>query len=83
MAYFSLNNGLGDHWYSPDDITNLWDSSREGETLGKCILSYWDAIVQRMDDDTREAVSDDLAPCTECEFLAEYLRRAPEDLILG
>lgn len=42
-----------------------------------------DEIASWMHDETREAVHADLAPCTEEEFLAEYLRRAPYDLIIG
>ena len=36
---------------------------------------HWDAIVSLMDDDIREAIHADLAPCTEEEFLAEYAKR--------
>jgi len=43
----------------------------------------WDAITAVMDDETREAVSEELAPCTEEEFLARYLEIAKEDLIIG
>lgn len=43
----------------------------------------WDAIVNLMDDDTREQVAYDLAPCTNEEFLARYLELAPADLIVG
>jgi len=42
-----------------------------------------DVIVNCMDDDTREAVHAELAPCTEVEFLAAYLERATDDLIIG
>ena len=42
-----------------------------------------DVIVNHMDDDTREAVHAELAPCTEVEFLAAYLERATDDLIIG
>ena len=45
--------------------------------------NLWDAIVEMMDDEIREAVHADLAPCTEEEFLAEYLRRADDGLIIG
>lgn len=45
--------------------------------------NLWDVIVEMMDDEIREAVNADLAPCTEEEFLAEYLRRADEGLIIG
>lgn len=43
----------------------------------------WDIIVNAMDDDTREQVHAELAPCTEAEFLARYLEIAPHDLIIG
>ena len=43
----------------------------------------WNAIANMMDDETREAVAADMAPCTEEEFLTEYLRRAKDDLIIG
>jgi hypothetical protein len=43
----------------------------------------WQMLVNIMDDDVREAVHRDLAPCTELEFLAEYLKRAEDDLVIG
>lgn len=45
--------------------------------------NLWDAIVDLMDDDVREDVNFDLAPCTDLEFLAEYLNRAEEGLVIG
>jgi len=42
-----------------------------------------DAIVNYMDDDIREATHNAVAPCTEVEFLAAYLERATDDLIIG
>ena len=44
---------------------------------------YWNVIVNAMDDDIREAVHAELAPCTNEEFLTRYLELAPEDLIVG
>lgn len=38
----------------------------------------WEAIVTYMDDDIRENVHNDLAPCSEEEFLNEYVKRDPE-----
>lgn len=35
----------------------------------------YDAAVALMDDDLREEVAADLAPCTEQEFFAEYCKR--------
>lgn len=43
----------------------------------------WDVIVNAMDDETREAVHYELAPCTNLEFLTRYLEIAPEDLVIG
>jgi hypothetical protein len=43
----------------------------------------WDVIVNMMDDDTRETVHAAVAPCTDLEFLAAYLERATDDLIIG
>lgn len=43
----------------------------------------WDVIENLMDDDTREAVHFELAPCTNEEFLRRYLELAENDLIIG
>lgn len=48
----------------------------------KCGVS-WETVVTMMNDDLREEVHRDIAPCTEMEFLKEYLKRAKEDLIIG
>jgi hypothetical protein len=45
--------------------------------------NLWDAVVQMMDDETREKVHDEIAPCTEHEFLERYLEIAPHDLVVG
>ena len=42
-----------------------------------------DTIAMMMDDEIREQVANDIAPCTDEEFVAAYLRRANEDLIIG
>jgi hypothetical protein len=42
-----------------------------------------EVIVSMMDDDTREAVHSELAPCTDEEFVTRYLELAPENLIIG
>lgn len=43
----------------------------------------WDEIVNFMDDEVRETVHDEIAPCTNEEFLARYLELSDEDLIVG
>lgn len=42
------------------------------------MMKYWEAIVNMMDDDIRERVADELAPCTNEEFLKRYLELDPE-----
>lgn len=46
-------------------------------------LEGWDVIAHYMDDDVRESVHRDLAPCSRLDFLTAYLRRAKADLIIG
>lgn len=70
MKHISLDNG---HTY-----TTAAGAMAEINERG-----LWDAIVNLMDDDTREAVAAELAPCTEAEFLARYLELANDDLIIG
>lgn len=42
-----------------------------------------DVIVNYMDDEIRETVASELAPCTDEEFVTRYLELANEDLIIG
>ena len=42
-----------------------------------------DVMVNYMDDEAREAVNFELAPCTDLEFLTRYLELAQDDLIIG
>lgn len=42
-----------------------------------------DTMVEYMDDNTREIVHNELAPCTDVAFLRRYLVLAPSDLIIG
>lgn len=42
-----------------------------------------DTMAEYMDDDTREAVHNEIAPCTDLEFLTRYLELAPDNLIIG
>lgn len=51
--------------------------------MEKVINSYgieinYNAAVELMDDELREEVHDDLAPCTDQEFFDEYARRHAE-----
>lgn len=43
----------------------------------------WEVIAHYMEDDAREQVHYELAPCTNLEFLTRYLKVAKNDLIIG
>lgn len=43
----------------------------------------WDAVVNFMDDDTREAIHFTCLPYSKFEFLKRYLEVAPDNLIIG
>lgn len=73
MKYLNLDNGNPYKDWDEEDIIEHWDE----------IELLWDVLVQAMDDETREEVHAELAPCTEQEFLIEYLKRSPYDLIIG
>lgn len=45
--------------------------------------NLWGLVVSQMDDDIRESVHNDIAPCTEAEFLREYLIRADSNIVIG
>ena len=45
--------------------------------------NLWETVVNLMDDGIREAVADDMTPCSEETFLREYLKRANDDLVVG
>lgn len=70
MKQISLNNGR-----SYMDVDEAMTEIME--------RSLWETVVSLMDDGIREAVADDMAPCSEEEFLTEYLKRANDDLVLG
>lgn len=46
--------------------------------MTKNLDKYWEAIVNMMDDETRERVAFELAPCTNEEFLKRYLELTPD-----
>ena len=45
--------------------------------------NLWPSVVVVMDTETREAVCNEIAPCTDVEFLQRYLETAPCDLVVG
>lgn len=64
----SISIDNGMHWVEPE------------EALAEMNM---DTIANYMDDDTREAVAREYAPCSDLEFLTHYLEAAPDDLIVG
>lgn len=66
----SLDNGST--WMTADEAMPTIDDR-----------ALWDAVVEVMDAEIREAVHSELAPCTNLAFLRRYLELAPEDLIIG
>ena len=68
----SPNNGAT--WYDAQEIQSWGSEGWIGDRL-ELIASY-------MDDDTREQVHAELAPCTPREFICRYLALAAEDLVL-
>lgn len=77
--HISINNG--NTYYGPDEtacaIADLADK------ISGDLDSAWTVIENAMDDETREKISDEHAPCNYDEFLAHYLKAAPEDLVIG
>lgn len=57
--------------------------SARGAILEITERNLWGAVVAAMDDETRERTHAAVAPCSNEEFLEEYLARANEDLIIG
>jgi hypothetical protein len=60
------------------------DNGRSYCTVEQALEAYSMGIwSQYMDDETREDVAAEIAPCTDSEFLTAYLGRAAEDLVIG
>ena len=70
MAKISINNGYT-YMTADEAIPEILENN------------LWPVVVQLMDDDTREQVHRELAPCAELEFLARYLELAPYDIVIG
>ena len=70
MKKISLNNG-----------TTYLDAAEAIKEINA--RGLWDLVVGMMDDETREKVHAELAPCTEEEFLNGYLKNAADDLIIA
>ena len=76
MSRINLSNGAKNYWFTADEAAEA--------------LSYaayngisFEEIASMMDEGTSERTVFDVGPCSDDEFLAEYLKRADEDLIIG
>lgn len=67
--HVSLDNGLT--FLSADEAIDDIESR-----------GLWDAVVNAMDDDVREYVHNEMAPCSNKEFLERYLVLAYDDLVI-
>jgi len=80
-TYINLHNDFpGTPNYYSGDLDLL--ESRLAEH-GCTLAARWEVIVHHMDNDVREQVHGELAPCTEREFLDRYLELATEPLVIG
>jgi len=71
MKRFSLDNG--NSWIRSDDI---WEHEES-------INSRWGEIINSMDNEVREKVHLECAPCSNTIFLFGYLVYAKNDLVVG
>lgn len=72
---------MGKHYISLDNGYSFMTAAEAMPEIRE--RNMWDTVVWYMDDETREAIQFDLAPCTDEEFLSAYLERAEDDLIIG
>ena len=64
------------------DNGNTWMSASEAmDEIRE--RGLWEAVVNMMDDEIRNSVCDAIAPCTDDEFLGEYLACSAEGLVIG
>lgn len=75
----SLDNG---HTYLDADEA-IQVLKKHSEETGTPFEKLWEDVAYRMDDDIRETVHMELAPCTEEKFLRRYLELSPCDLTIG
>lgn len=68
------------HYISIDNGRTLMTATEAASTMTKLQLRL---ITNIMDDELREQIHNELAPCSDEEFLAAYLERATDDIIIG
>ena len=76
MARINLSNGSKAYWFTADEAdVALSYAAYNGITF--------EDIANFMDEDTSDKTLFEIGPCSDDEFLAGYLKRADEDLIIG
>lgn len=76
MKSINFSNGSHSYWFTADEADAAIKFANENNIT-------FDQIALVMDDDIREAVAADIAPCSDAEFLEMYLRSASEDIVIG
>lgn len=76
MKSINFSNGSQSYWFSAEEADSAIKFADENGVTPE-------AIACAMDDELREAIAADFAPCTDAEFLAAYLRLASEDIVIG
>lgn len=76
MARINLSNGSNSYSFGADEACAAIAFAEDNG------ISF-DTIATLMDDDTREMVAFDFAPCSDEEFLTVYLKIADTDLIIA
>lgn len=66
-------------WFDKNDYKIVWKQNGEELDLDAPKNEHiWETIASYMDDDIREALHAELAPCTNLEFLDRYLEEDPD-----
>ena len=73
MTRISIDNG--NHFFTAEDIDMIWEEIES--------RNLYNAIVNVMDDETREQVASDFEGETEKDFLRQYLDTAESDIVIG
>lgn len=79
---------LYDELYAPKKISldngrTMLTADEVAEELGESYSAQWAMLINNMDDEVRERVHEECAPCSPVAFLKRYLELAEDDLIIG
>ena len=72
-AQISFDNG--NSFYGLDDMAEITEAINT--------FHYWPVVESFMDSEVCETIHNELAPCTNEQFLQRYLELAIDDLVIG